>query len=216
MAGLIAIVRDFTRKVRNGANVADVQADTGGSYDLTFEDYPPSGDDSPPLPSDSVGGVEVQGTGRVITSGYVDTRNAGIAEGGEVRRYARSSDGTIISSVYQRKDGSVTIENDKGSMSLGAGGAISGKNAQGSFELSDAGAFDVKPTAFSVTIGGGSISMDASGALVLNNVQIPINGDLTSPGTITGLVDVIAGTISGKLHLTTGVTAGSDQSGPPV
>jgi hypothetical protein len=41
-------------------------------------------------------------------------------------------------------------------------------------------------------------------------------GDINSDGTVKGAVDTVAGTISGKSHKHTGVTAGGAQTGTPV
>jgi len=46
--------------------------------------------------------------------------------------------------------------------------------------------------------------------------KITTDGDITSSGTVKGTTDVLAGSISGKSHKHTGVTAGSAQTGIPV
>lgn len=58
------------------------------------------------------------------------------------------------------------------------------------------------------------------GGITLNTVTIDSSGNVTSPQTITGQTQVVAGTGGSAVHLTThehsGVTAGSSNSGPPV
>jgi hypothetical protein len=49
----------------------------------------------------------------------------------------------------------------------------------------------------------------------LNGVTIDSSGNLTSPATIKGTVDVIAGTISGKTHAHISESPGSPTS-PPI
>lgn len=56
----------------------------------------------------------------------------------------------------------------------------------------------------------------------LNGVTIDSSGniagakDLNASGTITGQTDVVAGGVSGKTHVHSGVTTGSGDSGPPA
>ena len=55
-------------------------------------------------------------------------------------------------------------------------------------------------------------TMTAPGGINLNGVTIDPNGNMNSPGTITGQVDVFAGTKSGKTHTH---PAGSPNTGQP-
>lgn len=48
------------------------------------------------------------------------------------------------------------------------------------------------------------------------NGNVNVNGNIHATGTITGDVDVIAGTISGKTHRHSGVTTGPSNTGTPV
>lgn len=121
--GFIGPVLSVLRVIRNGAPAVDVKTDPGGAALINPEHTGSPGDDCPPLPGvDYLAGHGVQGTGRGVVSGYVDTKNAGIAEPGETRRVARDDDGVIVSTVRQYKDGKVLIENDNGSVELSGNG----------------------------------------------------------------------------------------------
>ena len=200
MAGLIAIVRSVGRVFGLGVHSLEIQADPGGNDDRTFTQYGPSGDDSPPLDGDSIGGFPVQGTGRVVATGYADTRNAGVAKQGEVRRYAREAEGgTIVCSWHLKDDGSFVVENDAGSFRLGADGSFTAENDAGSFELTAAGALNATIQTFRVSNDAGSLMMNEAGEINMNGVKIPVSGDVNAPGdvnsagTVTAAVDVVGG-----------------------
>ncbi len=125
MRGFIATVLSSVRKTRNGANVIDVQADPGGGGNVTVEHLGSPGDDSPPLPSDSVGAFSVEGTGRVVAGGYADPQDPGpYATNGERRLYSRSSAGVPVATVFLHDDGTITIENDNGSFAMAPDGTV--------------------------------------------------------------------------------------------
>ena len=70
--------------------------------------------------------------------------------------------------------------------------------------------------------GSGSLSIEPAGTVTINGVTIDTDGNISTPGdigsegTITGDIDVIAGTISGKTHVHGGVTAGTASTAVPT
>lgn len=64
-----------------------------------------------------------------------------------------------------------------------------------------------------VTNGQAVLTMTEGNITITGNVSV--TGDLTVSGTITGNTDVIAGGISGKSHVHSGVTAGTATTGAP-
>lgn len=107
--GLIGKILEFTRTIRNGANLSEVKTGVGGGRIVTAQNFSPCGDDSSPLGFDYPILVRMPGTGRFAVVGYVDTLNAGEAGAGEKRFYSRDSSGAPIGYVWLRSDGTVGI-----------------------------------------------------------------------------------------------------------
>lgn len=107
--GLMGVLKAFTRVVRNGANISDVKADTGGGRITTAENFSPAGEDSHPVLSDVPFMVEAPGTGRYVVLGYLDPVNEGQAAEGEKRFLARDASGTPVSYVWLKNDGSLEL-----------------------------------------------------------------------------------------------------------
>lgn len=59
-------------------------------------------------------------------------------------------------------------------------------------------------------------TIELQGAVDQSGGAVTVATDITAQGTITGVTDVIAATVSGKTHAHTGVTTGGGTSGPPV
>ncbi len=159
--GWVAKVLSFVRVVRNKANISDVQVDTGGGPNVTPEHFAPPGDDSFPLDTDYATGHNVQQTGRVAVTGYIDPLNTPKAQKGEKRIYARDENtGAVVVEIWLKNDGTGTLFNDNGSFTLSPDGSIKGLNSNGSFEL------------------------QAGGDFVVNGVTIAPNGDVTIPNSL--------------------------------
>ena len=107
--GLMGVLKSFARVVRNGANISDVKADTGGGRITTAENFGPVGDDSFPLLTDIPFIVPAPGTGRFVVLGYLDPVNESQALEGERRFIARDSSGAPVSFVWLRNDGSLEL-----------------------------------------------------------------------------------------------------------
>jgi hypothetical protein len=155
--GLISIVRQFARTVVEGAYRTYVTHDPG--YPDTNEAYVfgPSGEDSPPLPEDSVYLGDSPGAGRENALGYMDTRNEGVAEPGEKRMYARDPDGAIVATIWMQGDGTIFLSNGNGSIEMAPSG--------------------------DVTING--VTIDTSGNISTDG-DIDAGGDITATGEVTG------------------------------
>ncbi len=175
--GLIALLKSFTRVVRNGAQASDVKIDPSGGANLTVEHFAPPGDDSNPLPNDFVVAVSIPRTGGWAAVGYIDPLNVPKAAPGEKRIYARDpSDGSDIVDLWLKNDGTGILSNANGSVTLSPDGGIKGDNGSGSFELQSGGNF------------------------VVNGVIIDANGNITTTGTITGgtIAATSSMTVAGK------------------
>jgi len=131
--GLIARVLSFVRDLSEGDNFTEVKIDPDGTPtdsgeegpNLTGELFGPGGTDAPPLPQDYAAAVDYPGTGRVDVVGFLDPKNAGIAQGGEWRVYGRNADGSPNGAeIYLKRDGSVVISNNNGSLEISPLGAV--------------------------------------------------------------------------------------------
>lgn len=196
--GFIARILEVRRVVRGGVSVVDVKCDPGGGANVTPEHIATPGDDSPPIPVvDRVAAFEVEGTGRAVGAGYVDTANPGTAEPGERRLLGRDSSGAIQATVHLKADGEVEIFNAAGSFVLSALGEITGQNLSGGFFKLDAlGGFTFSNpngnislnsfgfligtvTGFAISDGSAVLSL-ASGLFSVNGATIPLTGDVVS------------------------------------
>lgn len=122
--GLIAKLLSFVRTEDGDAKIADVTVDPGGGANLTIPHYSCPGDDSQPLPDDFVAATESTGSGNAMAIGYLDPKNAGEADAGEKRIYARNADGDIVAWFWLKNDGSAIVDNGEGSIELGADGVV--------------------------------------------------------------------------------------------
>jgi hypothetical protein len=122
--GLISRVVNYARAVRQGANVSDVTHDSGGGVTHTGEHFQPSGHDCPPMSGDYVVTVSVQRTGSQVVAGCVDPSQQQTALPGEVRIYARDTSGGQSIELYLQRDGSATLSNGSGAITLTAGGTV--------------------------------------------------------------------------------------------
>jgi len=86
-----------------------VQVDFGGGSPVTAEWFAPNGDDSPPLPGDSVAVERSDGTGVWQATACHDPANDGSAAPGEVRRYARNAAGVPVAEFHLKANGDIAI-----------------------------------------------------------------------------------------------------------
>jgi len=73
--------------------------------------YGAPGDDSRPLPNDSVVFVENENIGGKSAVGFLDTKNPPVSGDGERRLYSRDEAGDIVAIIFIKKDGSIQINN---------------------------------------------------------------------------------------------------------
>ena len=157
--GLIGKLLSFTRNTKNrGAHVTDVKINRGGeTNNLTTEHFQDPGVESSPLVGDYIAATSVVGSGRYAALGYVDPKNPPLSKPGEVRVYARGSDGDPVASVWVKNDGSIEITSSNCSVKLQQNGAIRSENASGFFELDGSGNFSTSGN----IVSQGSISADS-------------------------------------------------------
>lgn len=116
--GRIARVLNFITTTRNGARIRESEVNPGGGANVTAPHFSSIGDDSHPLPGDYEALVPDSGSGRENGVGYLDPKNQHKAGPGEVRRYARASNGEQVVEVWLKNDGSAIIENENGRFTL--------------------------------------------------------------------------------------------------
>lgn len=108
--GVVAKIKQFSRRVRNGITVGEALVNPDGVGLVTADHYAPPGDDSQPILGDFVLGVRTPQAGSVAIAGYVDSNNAPVTSAGEKRIYARDpSTGNVVGSLYLKADGSAEI-----------------------------------------------------------------------------------------------------------
>jgi phage gp45-like len=155
-----------------------------------------------------------------------------LAVGGK-RIYSTAADGvTVMAEARLDPDGKITIHNDLASQTIHPDGTVEIINPLASINMAPDGAI-------TASNGAASITLDAAGVISFHGTQavfdcpvtapsvalvttgggtggITAAGDIDATGTITGTADVIAGTISGKTHVHSGVTSGPNNSGGPL
>ena len=68
--------------------------------------------------------VNVQRTGGQVVVGFIDPRQEQTAEPGEHRQYARNAGGEQVVQLHLKADGSATLDNADGSVTLNADGSV--------------------------------------------------------------------------------------------
>ena len=122
-----------------------------------------------------------------------DQKNQNTSAPGARRFYSRDPEsGSIVGEIILGNDGTITLKNDKVSQTIAADGSASLVNELGSSVL------------------------QANGNFVINGVTIDTDGNIDSPGTITGDTDVVGGGISVKDHLHDGSPTAPDGPKSPT
>lgn len=114
--GFLAKILESIKK----SGVLNVRADTGGGSSLTSPLYGAPGDDSNPLPGDTVVILRTAGNGSTVCVGAVDTENDTKADPGERRIYSRTAQGTTAAVIYLKNNGDI----DMNGLIIGADGSI--------------------------------------------------------------------------------------------
>lgn len=107
------------------ADGPELEGDLGGGDPVTMEVYGPAGDDSPPLPGDSVAALNTDEHAEQLSAVAYADELPKVAEPGEKRIYARGPDGELTAELHIRGDGSVTLESTSGAtITMAADGSV--------------------------------------------------------------------------------------------
>lgn len=88
----------------------DVKVDRGGGSNLTAQHFSSPQDDAAPLPNDYVMLSDPRGAGRQGAIGYYsEGDDKQKANPGEKRIYSRSEDGNVVSEIWLKNDGSISM-----------------------------------------------------------------------------------------------------------
>lgn len=107
--GRIAEVQTTRRVADADGHGLDVQCDPAGGANVTAPVFGPAGVDAVPLPGDYVALEDSTGAGAEQATGFADVRLSGRAQPGEVRIYARKSDGSLAIELWLKTDGTLVI-----------------------------------------------------------------------------------------------------------
>lgn len=204
--GWINKVLSFTRVTRNSAKISDVKIDPGGGPVITAEHYGPAGDDSHPLNTDYALAVDVPRTGGAAVAGYVDPINTPKATPGDKRIYARDSGtGAVVVEVWLKNDGTATVSNANGSITLRPDG--------GAIITTPGSTFDAKANgSIKGDNGSGSFELESGGDFVVNGVTIDTAGNISTPASVSA-PSILANSkeLAGHDHA---INSGSSAPGP--
>lgn len=100
------------------------EGDEGSPDPIEVELLAEPGVDALPLPGDEVAILESEGKGNTIAQAFADIINAGKAEPGEHRTYARDPDGVVVCEVWCKGDGTVAITSIKAGSKLDLNGVL--------------------------------------------------------------------------------------------
>lgn len=110
--GLVADMLEFVRGTSGDAQVSECKVDPGGEDNSLAHLYQPAGVDCHPMPGDLCLLVPGPEKGSWLVAGFIDPNNAGTAEAGEVRLYARDGDGGVAATIRIRSNADVHLGAD--------------------------------------------------------------------------------------------------------
>ena len=124
---MIGHVESIERTQEEGAEVTNVLVNFGGDDTTAAEFFEPSGQDAPPLKGDAASLYDSTESGSSAVVGFNDPKNPGKALPGERREYARAEDGSEVSEIWLKRDGSGEITGLKSGWKIlmGTDGSIS-------------------------------------------------------------------------------------------
>jgi hypothetical protein len=121
----VAAVESFERVTDENGEAVIVKVDEVDGPLLEPENFPPCGDDAPPLATDFAAIKEATGRGTTQVVGYQDPKNKGKALGGEKRIYARDpDDGSVVADIWLHGDGTIEITSIKSGSSINLNGVL--------------------------------------------------------------------------------------------
>ena len=186
-----------------------VKYDPGGGairQGLRFSD---SGVDAPPLAQDSVYAAATQSKGRTAAVGFIDTKNASTAAPGERRTYARSASGVPTITQHLQNDGTASLTNDAGSITLGADGSSTLTNEAGTITLGADGSHTLENDAGNITLLATGDIIATNGVSVFSLIAAIATlsdgtGSITLSGGALNIVAPGGGRINGAIITPTG------------
>lgn len=101
-----------------------LKSDIGGDDIHTSQIFASVGEDSQPLATDYSVSVSTPGSGKRAIIGWIDSKNKNKSNPGAKRQYSRDSEGNVVAEFILDNDGSVTVNNDNGSIVLESGGNV--------------------------------------------------------------------------------------------
>jgi hypothetical protein len=144
--GMMVVVNGTDRVIANGEDKDHgtlVTVSAAAKDDITVEHFSPPGVDAPPMPGDFAGTFEGTASGEFIAAGYVDVKNAGTAEPGDVRIYSRDANGAPVAEVQILGLGDISLETGTTMIEITAEGAVNIANASGSIVLAANGTVSI-------------------------------------------------------------------------
>jgi len=221
---MMGIFESFRILVDGGFSWPVVKFENRKNDIIEGEYFQSSGEDSPPLQGDTLFHEETQRQGGRSVTGVIDTNPANkSAASGEVRRYARGSGGGIVATFHLKNNGTITLFNENGTVTIAPDGTITNTNAGGNTILSTTGVFTVNADLVvngNTTTNGNTITTGftqsatyagAGGGGASMTADIDMNNN-----NITNAAEVEINGINHSTHEHDGVTAGGDNSGGPV
>lgn len=121
--GQIGTVLDIEPNVEDGDTTPDVKVDFGAEP-ITCP-LLSSGIDAQPMVGDYVATTSHRGDVERTVVAFGDPSTPRKAASGEWRVYGRDASGAVVNEFWLKVDGSVVVNNDNGSIELGADGTVS-------------------------------------------------------------------------------------------
>lgn len=144
--GMMVVVNGTDRVIADGEDKDHgtlVTVSAAAKDDITVEHFSPPGVDAPPMPGDFAGTFEGTASGEFIAAGYVDVKNAGTAEPGDVRIYSRDANRAPVAQIVVRGNGEILIESNPVIVLIGSDGTVSIGNGPGSFDMAADGTVSI-------------------------------------------------------------------------
>jgi len=203
--GRIGKLISFVKSSINSVSVNEAKSDLGGGEVVSSETFYPAGIDSAPLANDYALHVPIPQSGRYGASGFIDSANAPVAEAGEIRTYARGSDGASVNEVHLKSDGSIILKNESSNIEISSSGDIT---------VTASGSASIEGSDITITDGTGTVAI-SGGTIDLNGVTIDPSGMMmgtiaqftaltASSVTTGGLAFSGGGGVTGNLEITGG------------
>lgn len=157
--GRIGLISSIEANTGDGDDVPDVILDPGAGDELKVPMFSAPGDDSRPLPGDYVGTISHPGDEGQTAVAYASPGVESIAVDGEVRRFARDSDGKVVCEYHFKNDGSFEFKNENTTLTVESGGTIVIDSSE-SVNIQSADAITIR--------GDSEVTIESSGTVTIN------------------------------------------------